>query len=86
MIVDGPALFEDPEVERLGLVVSALVAEVAVLSERFSAMLAVAEERGAFSAGEIETYRPSAGQSEAWQSDRQDLIRRVFAAIQPGEG
>lgn len=73
-----PPIFADSNVERLGLAVSALVAEVAVLSERMGAMLALAEERGLFSEAEVEAFRPDDARSQTWQQARQSLIANVF--------
>lgn len=78
-------LFDDPGIERLGLALSALVAEVSILSDRLNAVMAVAEARGLFSEADVEAFLPDDTRSRKWQQARQTMIANVFEPLIPAE-
>lgn len=76
-----PFFFDDPNVDKLLAIVTALVGEVAVLRHRLDTHERVAEARGAFSAGDIEAFAPTPEQTEAMAQWRSEYLQRVFRIL-----
>ena len=60
----------------------AMAAEISVLQERLATLEAVSEQKGGFSAQDIEDYRPDAQEIGQRQEQRGVLISRIFGGFE----
>lgn len=77
-----PTFFEDPAIDRLTAIVTALSAEVAVLSERLHTLEATLADKSVLSPGEVDEREPSAEQLEARHRRQEAFNQRVFYVLQ----
>jgi hypothetical protein len=74
--------FDDPAVDQLFAIVSALTAEVSVLAERLATLERLLVASGGLRDGAIETYEPGGEEAVARTTAREALIERVFQVLE----
>ena len=73
----GPVYFSE-EYDRLLKMTLSLIEEVSVLRDRIDSIERVAEEKGAFSAADVEGYRPDADVAAERDERRMRYIERML--------
>ena len=76
-----PQYFEDPAVDKLHLMVMALIEELSVTRDRLDTVERLIEKHGLFDVAEIEDYFPNPGVDAARTGRRIAYIRRVMKGI-----
>ena len=77
-----PAFYEDPAIDQLFAIVTALTGEISVLFDRLDSVERLLAKTGALSIDAVEAYGPD-GPAAAVRAERRDeLLRRVFAVLE----
>jgi hypothetical protein len=74
--------FDDPAIDQLFAIVTALTAEVSVVAERLASLEETLQKSGVIAALAVERYVPSDAQSARRAVAREDLIARVFQVLE----
>jgi hypothetical protein len=77
-----PRFFDDPGVDALYAIVSALTAELSAAFERIRSLEQVLEAAGVLRAGQIEALRFDEAEHQARIAAHEALIERVFQALE----
>ncbi len=77
--------FDDSATDKLLSMLLQLTSEHWVLKERVLSLEALIADKGVVSAQEIESFEPSAEQTQAWEKLRQELIRSVMGPIEDAD-
>ena len=75
-----PAFFDDPQIDKVMGIVTALAGEVSVLRERIDTIERLAAGKGLFTTEDVDAYRPDdsvANQREQWRSEYIERVLRV---------
>ena len=76
-----PVFFNDPQIDKIVGIVTALAGEVSVLRERLDTIERLAEQKGLFSRQEIEAYRPGPQATEERERWRAEYIARLLRVV-----
>lgn len=76
-----PTFFEDPAVDKLLAMVSALLGEVCALRERLDAHERLAAAHGLFTPELVDAYEPDPTAAQARAEYREQAIRRVMSVL-----
>jgi hypothetical protein len=77
-----PEFYEDPAVDQLFAIVTALTGEISVLYDRLDTLERVLVARRALAQGAVEAHVPDAPASAERSARRDELLRRVFAVLE----
>ncbi len=77
-----PVFFDDPAIDRLTAILTALSAEVAVQNERIRSLEAALAEKSVLAPGEIDARQPPADEMEARRARQEAFNARVFYVLQ----
>ncbi len=77
-----PVFFEDAANDRLTAIITALAAEVAVLTDRVHSLEAALARKSVLEAGAIDAYQPSAEELAARRERHEAFNARVFYVLQ----
>ncbi|WP_429911310.1 hypothetical protein [Glycocaulis sp.] len=77
-----PVFFEDAANDRLTAIITALAAEVAVLSDRVHSLEATLAGKSILEPGAIDAYQPTAEQLAARRERHEAFNARVFYVLQ----
>ena len=77
-----PNFFDDPAIDRLTAIVTALGAEVAVLSERVRTLEAALADKGVLPQDAVDAHQPSPDQAQARRDRLEAFNQRVFYVLQ----
>ena len=76
-----PQYFDDPAVDKLHLMLMAVIEELSVARDRIDTLERLIEKHGLFNQEQIETYKPDVNAEEERTSRRLAYIRRVMKGI-----
>lgn len=76
-----PVFFNDPQIDKMLCIMTALAGEVSVLRERLDTIERLAEQKGLFSRQEIEAYRPDPQATEERERWRAEYIARILRVV-----
>ena len=76
-----PTFFDDPAVDRVVAMLTALSVEVGVLREHIDAMEAIAVEKGVLTAGQIDERKLSPEEMKERAARYDGFIKRVFFVL-----
>jgi len=76
-----PRFFEDPAIDRLAAIVTALTAEVSALADRVDTMETLLAQKGALAMHEIDAFKPGAEEAARRRKRHDALISRVFYVL-----
>ena len=76
-----PVFFNDPQIDKMVGIITALAGEVSVLRERLDTLERLAEQKGFFSQHEIEAYRPDPQAIEERERWRAEYIARILRVV-----
>lgn len=79
-----PEFFDDPAIDQLFAIVTALAAEASVAFDRIDTLERLLEQQGTLSPGAVEAYRPNDDAVDAGRRRREELLQRVFAVFEHG--
>ncbi len=77
-----PEFYEDPAIDQLFAIVTALTAEISVLFDRLDILERVLTEAKTLGQGALENYAPDAATAALRAQCRDELLRRVFAVLE----
>jgi hypothetical protein len=77
-----PTFYEDPAVDQLFAIVTALTGEISVLFDRLDTVQRLLDAAGVVSGEAIAGYVPDAPAATARGEQRDELLRRVFAVLE----
>jgi hypothetical protein len=77
-----PYFFDDPNVDRLLAIVTALAGEVAVLRQRLKTHEQLAAEKDVFSTEAVDHYRLGDAENEEMAAWRSEFLSRVFRILE----
>jgi hypothetical protein len=77
-----PQFYEDPAIDQLFAIVTALTGEVSVLFDRLDTMERLLTESRVLPSRAIATYVPDEAASAQRAQHRDELLRRVFAVLE----
>ncbi len=77
-----PEFYEDPAIDQLFAIVTALTGEISVLFDRLDTLERLLTEARVLSPGALETYAPDASAAAMRGERRDELLRRVFAVLE----
>ncbi len=77
-----PEFYEDPAIDQLFAIVTALTGELSVLSDRLDTVERLLAQRGALTAQAIEDYVPDETAAALRAARRDELLRRVFEVLE----
>jgi len=77
-----PEFYEDPAIDQLFAIVTALTGEVSVLFDRLDTVERLLDDSGAVRAQAIEAYVPDPSAAALRAERRDELLRRVFAVLE----
>jgi hypothetical protein len=77
-----PEFFEDPAIDQLFAIVTALAAEASVTFDRIDTLERLLEQQGALASGAVEAYRPGDDAIDSRRQRREELLQRVFAVFE----
>jgi hypothetical protein len=77
-----PEFYEDPAIDQLFAIVTALTGEISVLFDRLDTLERVLIEARTLPADAVESYLPDAPAAAARGERRDELLRRVFAVLE----
>lgn len=77
-----PEFYEDPAVDQLFAIVTALTAEVSVLYDRLDALERLLTRARVLRGDAVETYEPDQAAASLRVERRDELLRRVFAVLE----
>jgi hypothetical protein len=76
-----PEFYDDPAIDQLFAIVTALAAEMSVAFDRLDTLERVLVRRGALSAAALESYEPDPRAAQQRAQRRDELLQRVFAVF-----
>jgi hypothetical protein len=77
-----PEFYEDPAIDQLFAIVTALTGELSVLSDRLDTVERLLAQRGTLPAQAIEDYVPDETAAALRAARRDELLRRVFEVLE----
>jgi hypothetical protein len=77
-----PEFYENPAVDQLFAIVTALTAEVSVVFDRLDALERVLVRDGTLAGGALEAFLPDAAAAAERSQRRAELVARVFAVLE----
>jgi len=77
-----PGFFDDPAIDQLFAIVTALAGEVSVAFDRIDTLEQVLGRQGTLQPQSLESYRPSPDVIDARMRKREELLQRVFAVFE----
>jgi len=77
-----PEFHEDPAIDQLFAIVTALTGEVSVLFDRLDTVERLLTEAGVLRAGAVEAHVPDDAAAAVRREHRDELLRRVFAVLE----
>jgi hypothetical protein len=77
-----PEFYDDPAIDQLFAIVTALTGELSVVSDRLDTVERLLTEARVLSAEAIEAYTPDATAAALRGERRDELLRRVFAVLE----
>jgi hypothetical protein len=77
-----PEFYEDPAIDQLFAIVTALTAEISVLFDRLDTLERLLTEARILRADAVEAYVPDAAAAAIRGERRDELLRRVFAVLE----
>ncbi len=77
-----PEFYEDPAIDQLFAIVTALTGEISVLFDRLDTLERILVERSVLRADALEAYVPDASAAATRGERRDELLRRVFAVLE----
>jgi hypothetical protein len=77
-----PEFYEDPAIDQLFAIVTALTAEVSVAFDRIDTLERLLIRKRTLSLKQIESFLPDATAEQERTTRRDELLRRVFAVIE----
>jgi hypothetical protein len=77
-----PEFYEDPAIDQLFAIVTALTGEISVLSDRLDTLERLLTAARVLAADAVETYVPDASAAAMRGERRDELLRRVFAVLE----
>ena len=79
--VDRPAYLQPTDIDRIGIMLVALIGEVSALRDRLDTHEAVAELGSSVTRDAIEAYELTPARREQREAERQALLKRVLRVI-----
>jgi hypothetical protein len=76
-----PQFYDDPAIDQLFAIVTALTGEVSVAFDRLDTLERVLVQARSLPAGAVESYVAEGDDAERRARNREDLLRRVFAVF-----
>lgn len=76
-----PQFYDDPAIDQLFAIVTALAAEISVAFDRMDTLERVLVRRAALSPAALQSYEPDARATEQRAQRRDELLQRVFAVF-----
>jgi len=77
-----PEFYEDPAIDQLFAIVTALTAEISVLCDRLDTVERLLDASGSVPAQAVEAYVPDEAAAALRAERRDELLRRVFAVLE----
>jgi hypothetical protein len=77
-----PEFYEDPAIDQLFAIVTALTGEISVLFDRFDTVERLLAEARVLSMDAVEAYVPDESAAAVRGERRDELLRRVFAVLE----
>ncbi len=77
-----PEFYEDPAIDQLFAIVTALTGEISVLFDRLDTLERLLIEGGSLRTNAVEAYVPDASAATLRGERRDELLRRVFAVLE----
>ncbi len=77
-----PEFYEDPAIDQLFAIVTALTGEISVLFDRLDTVERLLAESRFLSVAAVEAYVPDAAAAAEREQRRDELLRRVFAVLE----
>jgi len=77
-----PEFYEDPAIDQLFAIVTALTGEISVLFDRLDTLERLLTKSRALPVGAVEAYAPDAAAAALRGERRDELLRRVFAVLE----
>jgi len=77
-----PEFYEDPAIDQLFAIVTALTGEISVLFDRLDTLERLLTEGRVLTPGALEAYAPDASAAAMRGERRDELLRRVFAVLE----
>ncbi len=77
-----PEFYEDPAIDQLFAIVTALTAEISVLFDRLDTLERLLAASGSVTAQALEAYVPDEAAATLRAERRDELLRRVFAVLE----
>lgn len=77
-----PVFFDDPAIDRLTAIVTALSAEVAVQNERIRSLEAALAQKSVLALGEIDARQPTSAELDDRRARQDAFNARVFYVLQ----
>ncbi len=77
-----PEFYEDPAIDQLFAIVTALTGEISVLFDRLDTLERLLTQARLLPAGALEAYLPDASAAADRGERRDELLRRVFAVLE----
>jgi hypothetical protein len=77
-----PEFYDDPAVDQLFAIVTALTGELSVVFDRLDTLERVLVDVRSLSPGAVESFVPDAAAAELRAQRREDLIGRVFSVLE----
>jgi len=77
-----PEFYEDPAIDQLFAIVTALTGEISVLFDRVDALERLLTQARVLPAGAVEAYVPDRAAAAIRGERRDELLRRVFAVLE----
>ncbi len=77
-----PEFYDDPAIDQLFAIVTALTAELSVAFDRLDTLERVLVQRVALSPEAVESYVPDASATQLRAQRRDELLQRVFAVFE----
>jgi hypothetical protein len=77
-----PEFYEDPAIDQLFAIVTAMTGEISVLCDRLDTVERLLAASGSLSAQAIEAYVPDEPAATLRAQARDELLRRVFAVLE----
>lgn len=78
---ERPHFFDDPAIDTLFGIVTALAQEVSVLRDRHDAVERILDAKGSMTREELESYRPDEAADAERRAAREAYLQRIFRLI-----
>jgi len=76
-----PQYFDDPNMDQMHAMITALAAEVSVLFDRFDAVERILDQKGVLTRADLEAWQPDDAEEEERKAKREALIGRLFRSV-----